>query len=217
MKGWWPIPPSPQVMSPWPFTMDVVGTAFMLFGHPSKWAGQFFTPASVALLMAQMSIPDGEALVNERLKAAIEKSPMATAPMLAGTALEGEVAQAWFIARVIPLAIEHYQPVTVCDPALGSGIMLVSASSCFPAFANALGLVQYFGQDIDADAVLMSKINLKLYGLNGRAMRRTILQAEQVLRQHGIGNDDKADASTHHPDQKVLPFPAPNEETLAAA
>lgn len=185
----------------------------MLFGHPSKWAGQFFTPASVALLMAQMSIPDGEALVNERLKAASEKSQMATAAMLAGGALEGEIAQAWFIARVIPLAIEHYQPVTVCDPAVGSGIMLVSASSCFPAFANALGLVQYFGQDIDADAVLMSKINLKLYGLNGHAMRRTIFQAEQVLRQHGIGAEVTDSPSV----QQVLPFPAPPKETLAAA
>ena len=137
------------------------------------------------------------------------QSPAATAALLAGAALDGAVAHAWFIARVIPLAIEHYAPVTVYDPTVGSGVMLVAAAQRFPAFANALGLVQYFGQDIDADAVLMAQINLKLNGLNGHVMPHAIRAAEAVLRQHGFGVDDGTPA--------VLPFPGSRDETQAAA
>ncbi len=203
--------------------MDVVGTAFMLFGHPSKWAGQFFTPSSVSLAMAQLCVPDGPALVDERLKAAIAKSPAASAALLAGVTLDGEVARAWFIARVIPLAVEHFEPIRVLDPACGSSIMLISASAMFPQWACALGLVQFFGQDIDPDAVLMSKINLKLYGLNGHALRRTIMEAETILREHGVdANSSVEQADPPVPVQHVLVFPAPtisptNTEAMAAA
>ncbi len=203
--------------------MDVVGTAFMMFGHPAKWAGQFFTPSSVALAMAQLCIPDGQALVDERLKAAIAKSPAATAALLAGATLDGEAARAWFIARVVPLAVEHVEPIRVLDPACGSSIMLLSASAMFPGWACALGLVQFFGQDIDLDAVLMSRINLKLYGLNGHAMRKTLMEAETILRRHGIDADSRVEQLNQPiPVQPVRLSPAPSispttTETMAAA
>ena len=57
------------------------------------------------------------------------------------------------------------EPITICDPACGSGIMLLAAAGQFPPWAFHYGLVRLYGQDIDFTCVQMCRINLRLYGL----------------------------------------------------
>jgi hypothetical protein len=147
-----------------------VGDIFMAWGRPSAWAGQFFTPWHVARFMAEM-VSDGGDEVHRRLRAAIDESPLAQVSLLAGLALEDEAVQEWLFTRVVPAAIEHYQPVTVIDPCVGSGVMLLAHASTLPRWMVAMGLVQYYGCDIDMTCVRMSRINCKLYGLNGSGLK----------------------------------------------
>jgi hypothetical protein len=150
--------------------MDVLGLVYMTWGHPSKGQGQFFTPFSAAYMMAQMTA--GESLlaeVHERLKDAIAKSIPAQAMLLAGLTIgDPDRALAWCLARVVQPALAHYEPVTVSDPCCGSGIMFLATAKSLPWWVTQLGLVQMYGQDIDALAVQMCQCNLSLYGLNGR-------------------------------------------------
>lgn len=207
---------------------DVVGEVYMAFGYPHSGLGQYFTPMSVARAMAMMMIPDGRGEVHQRLKDAIAKSPAAQAALLAGQGLEGEVAQAWLIGRVIPAAIEHYTPVTVADPAgCGSGVLLLAAASQFDSWMTQLGLVQLFGIDVDDMCVQMCRVNLKLYGLNGHGMEEVLRRAEAVLIQHGVADwvppaelqTDSAPADDQGGDeplvQQVLAFPDVNQQKAA--
>lgn len=62
---------------------------------------------------------------------------------------------------------EEVRPITIMDPCCGSGIMLLASAVQFPRWAVDCGLVQFFGQDIDATCVAMARINSMLYGLRG--------------------------------------------------
>jgi hypothetical protein len=150
--------------------MDVLGLVYMTWGHPSKGQGQFFSPFSVAYMMAQMTA--GESLlkeVHERLKGAIGKSITAQVMLLAGLTIgDPDRALAWYLARVVQPALEHYEPVTVSDPCCGSGIMFLATAKSLPWWVTQLGLVQMYGQDIDPLAVQMAQCNVMLFGLNGR-------------------------------------------------
>lgn len=195
---------------------DIIGCIYMQWGWPNDRLGQYFTPMVVAKMMAAMTVGDGRADVHRRLKAAIAESPAAQAALLAGSMLEGEAAQAWLIARVIPYAIEHYKPLTIADCCCGSGVMLLAAAENFDPWMNHLGLVQYYGQDIDATCVLMARINVKLYGLNGHALRQTMLQAETMLQHYGQGAHD-VQPDTKVPEQQVIQFPDRADERREAA
>jgi len=147
---------------------DTLGTVYMDFGMPNKHSGQFFTPYAIAEAMAEMSMQGIEAQIHERIKAAIARDPLAQALTLAGLACQtAQEAEAWFFGRVLPAALPHVEPVTVCDCCCGSGVMLLAAASRCPRWALDYGLVQFYGQDIDQTCVQMAKINLMLYGLNG--------------------------------------------------
>jgi len=147
---------------------DTLGTVYMDFGMPNKHSGQFFTPYAIAEAMAEMSMQGVEAHIHERIKAAIARDPLAQALTLAGlTCQTAQEAEAWFFGRVLPAALPHVEPVTVCDCCCGSGVMLLAAASRCPRWVLDYGLVQFYGQDIDHTCVRMAKINLMLYGLNG--------------------------------------------------
>jgi hypothetical protein len=162
---------------------DIVGNLYESWGYPNTGMGQYFTPFDLAQVMAQMTVDPNA--VNARLKSAIAQSTLASAMLMAGSWLHGDEAFAWYIARVIPAAIEHYEPVTIYEPCCGSGTMLLAAASCFPAWMPQMGLVQLFGQDLDPICVLMCKINLMLYQLNGGGMETMLRWAEGVLARKG--------------------------------
>jgi hypothetical protein len=159
---------------------DVLGEIYMNWGWPNTYTAQYFTPFSVAKMMAvTLGI---EELVEQRLKEAIYADPLATAAMVAGYMFEeSHMKESWLIARVIPAAAAHYKPVTVNEPCCGSGVMLLAVADCVPSWATQMGLVQFFGQDIDPLCVLMCQTNILLYGLNGVRAKQLIWLAEQTL------------------------------------
>jgi hypothetical protein len=64
------------------------------------------------------------------------------------------------------LARDPFEPWTVSDPAVGSGVMLLATASVLPPWAIEYGLVQFYGMDIDRRCVRMTAINCRLYALN---------------------------------------------------
>ncbi len=158
--------------------MDVIGQVYMDFANPNPGQGQYFTPIEVCQMMAAMTIGRGEEQVKTRLLEAIEQAPpleaaLAQAGLLSGLLFdEGEPgAQEWFVSHVLIPVLPYYKPITHCDPCCGSGRMLLAAAACYPAYAVRLGLVQFFGADIDPVCVQMARINVLLYGLNGTGLR----------------------------------------------
>jgi hypothetical protein len=65
-----------------------------------------------------------------------------------------------------PDAMAHLDPITVCDPACGSGRMLLGYARCAPRWAIEHGIVAFYGVDIDQRCVQMTRLNVRLYGLN---------------------------------------------------
>lgn len=166
---------------------DVVGTVYMAINAENRYAGQYFTPWPVAQMMAQILVGDsGPVLVIERLMAAADAAANApdAPPGLKAARLMGRLAALrdnfalrrvdfpdadfpdWLMEYWTSIA-PHYKPVTIDDPAIGSGVMMVAAASLFPRWMLYLGLVQFYGSDIDETCVRMARVNAKLYGLNG--------------------------------------------------
>jgi len=58
-----------------------------------------------------------------------------------------------------------YNPMTICDPACGSGILLLAAASVLPREAIDQRRVAFYGVDIDETCVKMAQLNMGLYGL----------------------------------------------------
>lgn len=174
--------------------MDVLGDVFMYFTQPNPRLGQYMTPWNVCLMMA--IVQDGEKELHERLKAAIDQSPLAQAALLTGLMFkedQQDEAFRWFITRVIPPALPHYAPIRVCDPCCGSGRMLLAAAATYPDWATRLGLVVFAGAEIDGLLVKVARTNLALYGLNGTGLRYALALApdeEELLRDGYRLSDD---------------------------
>lgn len=152
---------------------DVLGQVFMEYTHPDPHQGQFLTPWPVVLMMSQLN-SGGKSLVYDRLKQACQHPDnlLAQAALLAGLAIEDpHQAQEWFMTRVVPAALPHYEIVKVCDPCVGSGRMLLGMALQFEPWMVHSGLVQFFGQDISPLMTRLSTINCYLYGLNGYALK----------------------------------------------
>lgn len=160
---------------------DTLGDMYMEWGGGGRVAGQFFTPMNVSVMMAQMTLQGVEDTIHDRLKEAIAKSPLASSMLLASALVPPELALPWLQARIIPHAIEHYEPVTVHDPCCGSGVMFLAGASCIPAWMVQMGLVQFYGQDISRICVQMAKANVYLYGLNGVYAPQLVHEAEQQI------------------------------------
>jgi hypothetical protein len=151
--------------STWDF-QDVVGEVYMEFGNPNPRSGQFFTPFHLAELMAKMT-GDIEREIYDRIKQAAHGDPLLESMILVGAMLEGDETDDWFFQRIIPVVAPKIKPVTVCDPACGSGVMFLAAAASVPSWALDLGFVQFYGMDIDATCCKMAQLNLMIYGLNG--------------------------------------------------
>jgi hypothetical protein len=157
---------------------DILGQIYQTYVYPpgsSRWNAAYYTPWSLALTLARLSIPDGTRLVHDRLKQACQHPDniLAHATLLTGLTIDDpEEARAWFFNHVLPVSLSHYTPIRVGDPAgVGSGILLLAAATVFPDWAVLLNLVNFGGVDNDPIAVKMTRINCALYGLNGNFLK----------------------------------------------
>lgn len=148
---------------------DTLGRLYMSFASSNAKTGQFFTPLHIAWTMAEMSNIKGE--VHQRLREAVEKNPQASALMIMLSMLPDELPdedkERVFLSRVLPLILKDYEPVTVIDSSCGSGVMFLGAAKTMPWWMTQLGLVQFYGQDIDPVCVRIARCNIMLHGLNG--------------------------------------------------
>ena len=152
----------------------------MEFGHPSKWGGQYFTPFSLAKMMAATTTLDLPQLVHQRIKTACQGDPLAESLLLTGFMLKGEDAEGWYFNKLIPAIAHKVEPVTVHDPACGSGVMFLAAASEIPRWMLDWGFVRFSGQDIDQTCVQMAKVNMMLYGLNGYSLKCAVAVGENA-------------------------------------
>ena len=145
---------------------DVLGYLYMEWSHPNSHTGQYFTPFEICRMMANVTTHDLMDQLRERIVAAIgvDWSELGFDPMKPHT-LE------WIATKHLPARIERFDPITVQDPCVGSGGMLLAVAAALPAWVVRTGLVRFYGQDIDHSCVLMARINMKLYGLNGYGLR----------------------------------------------
>jgi len=147
---------------------DTIGDVYMQFAYPNSGTGQFFTSWNIAVCMAEMTMMDTEKLAHDRVKEALAKTPIGQAILLASLTVQdpGEVKRL-FYEKVVPAALPFIEPITVMDPCVGSGVMLLAAASMCPRWVIDFGIIQFYGVDIDPTCVKMTQVNLMLYGLNG--------------------------------------------------
>lgn len=159
---------------------DAVGDVYMTFAYPNPNTGQYFTPYPVCQMMVQFMVADkdtAERMVHNRVRRALyqgEENPQAILGqmgVLTGMALAKtpQEAHTHYLQRVVAPALQsgNLEPITICDPCVGSGRMLLAMAAQFPIWAIQSGIVQLFGQDIDPLCVKMAKVNLRLHGATG--------------------------------------------------
>lgn len=156
---------------------DVVGSVFQFFGMSKshqRYAGIFFTPWNVAYMMAQMVMIGIEKELKERFIRALDHESvraLSTALGLGCLAAEAidanEMGLELALTKLLPLARSSpaWEPIRICDPCVGSGVMLLAAAKAIPRYAIDLGFVEFYGVDINPLCVEMCRLNMRLYGL----------------------------------------------------
>lgn len=106
----------------------------------------------------------------------------------------GQFFTPWNVARMMAEMVigtpnlDQYtaqHPMTICDPACGSGIMLLAAAAVLPRTCIDQGRVAFYGMDIDETCVRMARLNIGLYGLNhpvGFVKATNTLTADEINR-----------------------------------
>lgn len=74
----------------------------------------------------------------------------------------------------------HLQPITVCEPACGSGAMVIAVASVAPRWAIELGLYRFTCIDIDPVCADMCLIQCHLYGLHAEVYCADALSLQMV-------------------------------------
>jgi len=185
---------------------DVLGATYELMSMANKWAGQYFTPLPICAMMAKINDP--MPMVHQRLKEALthQDNIPGQALLLASMCLQNEgdpeVSQDYFLQKVLPAALPYYDPVTVSDPALGSGRMLIAMAAECDRWAVENGLIEFFGQDIDERCVKMAKINFVLHGM--------VSWSSSITSSKLIKADNEPTSQT--PGVPLLDVPAPKKE-----
>jgi hypothetical protein len=158
---------------------DILGPIYQEIGSANSQLGQFFTPWSLCLLMAQLNDPTP--LIHQRLKAALTHpdNQLGHALLMASQVITNpSEAERFFCERLIPAALPWYEPVVINDPCVGSGATLLAAAATVPAWANAYGLIRYCGQDIDLLCVQMARVQCLLFGLHGPSEQLALIDEQ---------------------------------------
>jgi hypothetical protein len=150
-------------------TGDVLGHLYMSWIIGNAATGQFFTPFELSLMIAQMH--DVGSLVQARVDAAEREHPELAMLSLGVMMRQGEEAIRFYRERLLPAARSYIEPVSVADPACGSGGMLLAVAATLPRWMLDFGFVAFHGIDIDETCVLMAKVNLLRYGISPFGIR----------------------------------------------
>lgn len=174
---------------------DYLGPLFEFLGKSNARLGQFFTPEAICELMSSLVMIDKEDAVYREMEKALTHHPLAGIffPTTEGW-ITNETAEA-IAYQFLPQVLSHYSPPTVCDPCVGSGGLLLAAANQVPLWILHAGLLQFWGIDISYDCVLMTKINIMLFGLNGWGARYTAAMDLLVQRQEIIEKQNKSDGN----------------------
>lgn len=150
---------------------DYLGPLFESLGKANAGLGQFFTPEPVCIVLSKFGMEDIEEKVYQAMEQALTKHPLSGIffPTTEGW-ITNEIAEA-LAYQFLPQVLSHYTSPTVCDPCVGSGGILLAAAQQLPRWMVHLGLVQFWGNDVSYDCVMMSRINIMLFGLNGWGAR----------------------------------------------
>ena len=151
---------------------DYLGEIYMFWGWPNANMGQYFTPYHLAAMMASMTMGDIEQECRRTVASAIANSMFGLVADGLGESITRPGKENLMLS-MLPLVYNQLKPVEIHEPCIGSGVMLLAAAAACPRWAVDYGVVQFSGQDIDPDCVLMAKLNFMLYGLNGYYMGLT--------------------------------------------
>ncbi len=162
-----------------PTYQDLLGEIYMAWGWPNAHTGQFFTPWPIARMMAEMTVTDNE--LYDRLTASYLKTRFGKLHQLMGRTEEQIREFVKGLGAGVLNVIEEFDPITICDPCCGSGVMLLAAASVLPDWAVQSGLVQTYGMDIDMTCVQMARMNVAIYGLNGFGVKCYLAMSEGEL------------------------------------
>jgi len=166
--------------------IDYLGEVYMNYGYPNPHAGQYFTPRPVCKMMAStiMGENDVHAMLLQAFDDARAKMPAAERILLESVVLLSSLDPTRSMQKALAMQHAYLKPISICDPAVGSGRLLLAAAEQIPRWQIDFGLVQFYGQDIDLDCVNMAKVNCMLYGLNRKPITHSQwLQAEALAKQ----------------------------------
>jgi len=169
------------------FGPDVLGGIYQTWGMGSPdWNASFYTPFAVGKLMSAVTAGvDTERQGYDVVKKALlhPDNILGQSALLAGLVLPDDDPQtAWdyYLNTIVPLAMPYMEPIKVLEPAIGSGILVLSMAGEFPAWAVKRGIISFAGADTDLNAVRASNLNLMLYGLNGFHLKLMAAAAEAL-------------------------------------
>lgn len=181
---------------------DHLGPLFEFLGKANAGLGQFFTPEHICALMANLTLDGKEDEVYRAMEKAIRFHPLSGIlyPVREGW-ITKEIAESLY-HQVLPRVIAHYEAISIMDPCVGSGGLLLAAAAQFPRWMVHAGLVQFRGIDISNDCVLMTKINIMLFGLNGWGTRYTA--AVQLLKSKRRGVEKTEEIQVEKKEQESM-------------
>lgn len=149
---------------------DPFGTVYEEWDLGNERAGQFFTPQELCRMMAQITAEDAADTVRQRLCRTFAENPTLRIAGLIGFDAGDGLLQSLVVDAIASGEKPEYEPITVYDPACGSGRLLLAVAEQVPQWMVHHGLILFHGQDIDRDCIMMARANTMLYGMNGQAM-----------------------------------------------
>lgn len=116
------------------------------------------------------------------------------------------------------LARTPEDPLKVCDPACGSGVMLLAYAAALPWRAVQEGRVAFYGMDIDPCCAHMARLNLWCRGLGGRWPAPVLILRDLAFIDRELAASARANAPHGHvPPETIAAESCPDYAAVARA